>query len=141
VEAQRLEAPVRGEFDSELVLVPWTPGPLIRIEATGRERDQKLGLPIDPSDSDVRALIDAYEALLLLTASRTDVAWRDVPVIVSAHLAVLEAASLLRWAPPAGPAEREYVCRRVRAINALADPGATEQLAYLRQAIGEPPGG
>jgi hypothetical protein len=138
VEPRRIEAPVRGGSHAELVLVPWAPGPLIRIEATGRERDQKLGLPIDPSDSDVRALIDAYEALLLLTASRTDVAWRDVPVIVSAHFALLEAASLLRWAPPAGPAEREYVRRRVRTVSDLADPGATEQLAYLRQAIGEP---
>ena len=137
MEPRRFETGVSGGSGAELVLVPWRPGRLIRIEANSPERDQKLGVPIDPSDPDVRALIDSYEALLT-TAGRPDVAPRDVPVIASAHVALLETASLLRWAPPAGPAEREYVRRRARAINDLADPGATEQLAYLRQAIGEP---
>jgi hypothetical protein len=139
MDPRRFEATVRDGSDFEFVLVPWAPGPLLRIDPTGPERDQKLGLPIDPSDPDVRALIDAYQALLTAAAG-PDVAPRDEPpVIVSAHAALLEAAALLRWAPPAGPAEREYVRRRTRTINDLADPGATEQLAYLRQSIGEPP--
>jgi hypothetical protein len=48
----------------ELVVVPWAPGPLIRVEWPGPARDLKLGLPIDPSDPDVSALIGAYESLL-----------------------------------------------------------------------------
>jgi hypothetical protein len=116
----------------ELVVVPWAPGPLIRVEWPGPARDQKLGLPIDPSDPDVSALIGAYESLLAATAEDT--------LVTAGHIAMLETASLLRWGPPVGPAEREYVRRRVRAVNDLVAPAAIEQLAYLRQAIGEPTG-
>jgi hypothetical protein len=116
----------------ELVVVPWAPGPLIRVEWPGPARDLKLGLPIDPSDPDVSALIGAYESLLAAATQGG--------LIAAGHVALREAASLLRWGPPVGPAEREYVRRRVRAVNDLIDPSAIEQLAYLRQAIGEPAG-
>ncbi len=106
----------------EVIVVPWAPGPLIRIaagsEGSGDLR-RRIGVPIDVSDPDVVALIDAYEAF-----------WAGAPVdgaaITVAHAALLETASLLRCAPPAGPAEREYVRRRRRAVAALtaADPVA-----------------
>lgn len=89
---------------------------------THRARHQKLGrgLPIDPSDSDVAALIEAYEDLLAATA-RPAAPPVDESAVAAAHTALLEAASLLRWAPPAGPAEREYVRRRTKAIGDLVD--------------------
>jgi hypothetical protein len=78
-------------------------------------------VPIDVSDADVAALVQAYEAI-----------WATVPldaaVITVAHAALLETASLLRCAAPAGPAEREYVRRRVRAVAALR---AADPVAYL----------
>lgn len=111
----------------ELVVVPWTPGPLIRI-AADREGSYDLrrrsGVPIDVSDPDVGALVDAYEAF-----------WSAVPsdgaAIIVAHTALLEAASLLRCASPAGPAELEYVRRRRRAITALAGADPVAFLASL----------
>jgi hypothetical protein len=104
----------------ELIVVPWSPGPLIRIAAglkASHDLRRRTGVPIDVSDPDVTALLDAYEAL-----------WAAAPLdgaaITVAHTALLETASLLRCAPPAGPAELEYVRRRRRAIAALtaADP-------------------
>ena len=106
----------------ELVVVPWTPGPLIRIaagpEGSGGLR-RRSGVPIDVSDSDVGALVEAYDAFWA-------VAPLDEAAIDFAHTALLETASLLRCAPPAGPAELEYVRRRGRAVAALtaADPVA-----------------
>jgi len=106
----------------ELVVVPWTPGPLIRIAAGpagGDDLRRRSGVPIDVSDPDVGALVAAYEAF-----------WAGAPAdgaaVSVAHTALLETASLLRCAPPAGPAEREYVRRRRRAVAALtaADPVA-----------------
>lgn len=106
----------------ELAVVPWTPGPLIRV---GSRRSDDLrrrsGVPIDISDPDVAALVDAYEAF-----------WAGGPLdgaaITVAHTALLETASLLRCAPPAGPAEQEYVRRRTRAVAALT---AADPVAYL----------
>lgn len=108
----------------ELVVVPWTPGPLIRIAAgpdgSGDLR-RRSGVPIDTSDPDVGALVDAYETF-----------WAGVPLdeaaITFAHTAVLEAASLLRCAPPAGPAELEYVRRHARTVAALT---AADPIAFL----------
>jgi hypothetical protein len=106
----------------ELVVVPWTPGPLIRLaagQAGGDDLRRRSGVPIDVSDPDVGALVDAYDAF-----------WAGAPhdgaAITVAHTALLETASLLRCAPPAGPAEQEYVRRRRRAVAALtaADPVA-----------------
>ena len=104
----------------ELIVIPWSPGPLIRI-GVGLEGSHDLrrrtGVPIDTSDPDVAALVDAYESF-----------WAKGPLdgaaITVAHTALLEVASLLRCAPPAGPAELEYVRRRRRALVALsaADP-------------------
>ncbi len=99
----------------ELVVVPWAPGPLIRIEWPGPatvDLRRPSGLPVDPSDSDVTALIDAYEAVLA-EAPPAD------PAIAAAHAALLETASLLRCAPPVGPAGREYVRRHTLAITEL----------------------
>ena len=115
----------------EVVVVPWAPGPLIRIEWTepnsaGLQR--RSGLPIDLSDPDVFALVDAYENVLADPPP-------DDATITAAHFALLETASLLRWAPPAGPAEREYVRRHTRAITGLAHTLDVDQLAYLRQAM------
>ena len=116
----------------EVVVVPWHPGPLLRVERDGpRSGDLRrpCGLPIDLSDPDVGALVEAYEAVL-------ETAPPDGSSVTAAHFALLETASLLRWAPPAGPAEREYVRRHTRAIATLvetADP--TDPLAYLRSAI------
>lgn len=108
----------------ELAVVPWTPGPLIRIAAnstTGDDLRRRSGVPIDISHPDVAALVDAYEAF-----------WANSPLdsaaITVAHTALLEVASLLRCGPPAGPAEREYVRRRTRAVAALA---AADPVAYL----------
>jgi hypothetical protein len=136
VEPQRYEATLNDGTYAELVLVPWTAGPLRRIDPHGPEREQRLGIPIDPSDPDVRALIASYEALL--ADCGLPPAACDVAVVVGAHAALLETASLLRCGPPAGPAEREYVRRRTGAIRDLADPWALDQLDYLRRAIGEP---
>ena len=108
----------------ELVVVPWTPGPLIRITAGpagGDDLRRRSGVPIDVSDPDVGALVGAYEAF-----------WAGAPLdgaaVSVAHTALLEAASLLRCAPPAGPAEQEYVRRRTRSVAALA---AADPVAYL----------
>lgn len=112
----------------ELVVVPWTPCPVIRIAAGpgGSDVRRRSGVPIDVSDADVAALVDAYEDL-----------WTRVPLdeaaITVAHTAVLETASLLRCAAPAGPAELEYVRRRRRAIAAprISPPAAEDPFAYL----------
>lgn len=106
----------------ELVVVPWTPGPLIRIAAGPGGGDglrRRSGVPIDVSDPDVGALVEAYQAFWAGAAL-------DGAAVTVAHTALLEVASLLRCAPPAGPAEREYVRRRRRAVAALtaADPVA-----------------
>jgi hypothetical protein len=107
----------------ELVVVPWTPGPLIRIAAgpDGGDLRRRSGVPLDLSDPDVGALVDAYEAFWAAAPS-------DGAAITVAHTALLETASLLRYAPPAGPAEQEYVRRRRRAVAAL---GAADPVAYL----------
>lgn len=112
----------------ELIVVPWHPGPLIHIAAGQRTNDdlqRSRGVPIDPSDPDVAALVVAYEAI-----------WAAVPLatttIAEAHTAVLETASLLRWGPPAGPAEREYVRRKTRAISVLAVNDLIGPVDYLR---------
>ena len=110
----------------ELVVVPWTPGPLVRIEADpgGSDLRRKSGVPIDVSDADVGALVEAYETI-----------WATMPLdgaaITVAHTALLETASLLRCAAPAGPAEREYVRRRRRAIAALMAGDPVTYLASL----------
>ena len=113
----------------ELVVVPWTPCPVIRIAAGpgGSDVRRRSGVPIDVSDSDVGALVDAYDAF-----------WAGAPLdaaaITVAHTALLETASLLRCAAPAGPAELEYVRRRRRAIAApriAAPPTAEDPFAYL----------
>jgi hypothetical protein len=110
----------------DVVVVPWTPGPILRVSAPGLtpardELRRPIGVPIDTSDPDVAALVDAYEAFW---AGAPD----DPDVIAAAHTALLEAASLLRWAPPAGPAEREYVRRHLRAITG---PVAADPLRFL----------
>ena len=115
----------------ELVVVLWAPGPLIRIEWPGPatiDLRRPSGLPVDPSDPDVAALIDAYEAVLAEAPP-------DDPAIAAAHAALLETASLLRCAPPVGPAEREYVRRRTLAITELAEGLRIDPLSYLRDAI------
>lgn len=109
----------------ELLVVPWTPGPLLRIHADD-ELDRPSGVPIDTADPDVAALVEAYEALLAVAADDDD------PAVGDAHNAVLRTASLLRFAPPAGPAEREYVRRRTRAITELTASRSTNPFAYLR---------
>ena len=115
-----------------VVVVPWSPGPLLRVERDGPgsgDLRRPCGLPIDLSDPDVGALVEAYEAVL-------ETAPPDGSSITAAHFALLETASLLRWAAPAGPAEREYVRRHTRAIAALAEiADPTDPLAYLRAAI------
>jgi hypothetical protein len=113
-----------------LLVVPWAPGPLLRIEAgrPGTELRRPRGLPIDPSDPDVAALVDAYEAVLAAVPE-------DEPTVTAAHFALLETASLLRWAPPAGPAEREYVRRRTRALGDLFREHPEEPIAFLRRAM------
>jgi hypothetical protein len=78
-------------------------------------------VPLDVSDPDVSALVDAYEAFWSGPAL-------DAAAITVAHTALLETASLLRCAPPAGPAEQEYVRRRRRAVAALA---ASDPVAFL----------
>lgn len=138
MDRRRLDATLSDGSDASLLLVPWTPGPLLRIDPTGPELDQKLGVPIEPSDPDVRALVDAYEALL--ADCGLPPADCDIPLVAGAHGALLATASLLRCGPPAGPAEREYVRRRAQAIRDLADPWAVDQMAYLRQSMGEPAG-
>ena len=74
------------------------------------------------------ALVDAYEAVLATSP-------RGEPAVIAAHFALLETASLLRWAPPAGPAEREYVRRRTRAIGELSVADPDDPLAYLRREL------
>lgn len=117
----------------QLLIVPWAPGPLLRLERDGPgwagALQRRLGLPIDPSDPDVGALVEAYETVLA-TAPPAG------PSVTAAHLALLETASLLRWAAPAGPAEREYVRRHTQAIAGLVeDADPADPLAYLRAAI------
>jgi len=115
----------------ELLVVPWAPGPLLHLdpEREGAGLERPRGLPIDPSDPDVGALVDAYGAVLTATPT-------DTSAVTAAHFALLETASLLRWAPPAGPAEREYVRRRTRAITDLVRVHPEEPIDYLRRAIG-----
>jgi hypothetical protein len=116
-----------------LLVVPWAPGPLLRIEAGGPDADLRRtrGLPLDPSDPDVAALVDAYETGLAAVPE-------GEPTVTAAHFALLETASLLRWAPPAGPAEREYVRRRTRAIGDLFREQPDDPMAYLRRVLGGP---
>ena len=81
-----------------VVVVPWAPGPLHPHRggwAGPADLRRPSGVPIDLSDPDVVALVDAYEAVLA-----------DAPpngaAITAAHFALLETASLLRWAPRPG---------------------------------------
>jgi hypothetical protein len=111
----------------ELVVVPWNPGPLIHIAAGLDSSDdlrRRIGVPIDCSDPDVADLAEAYERF-----------WAGAPcegaAVIVAHTALLETASLLRCAPPAGPAEQEYVRRRRRAIASLAAADPAGFLASL----------
>jgi hypothetical protein len=111
----------------ELIVVPWSPGPLIRIAAgleASHDLRRRTGVPIDTSDPDVAALVDAYESF-----------WATGPLdraaITIAHTALLEVASLLRCAPPAGPAELEYVRRRRRALAVLATADPVTLLVSL----------
>jgi hypothetical protein len=111
----------------EVIVVPWAPGPLIRIPAGPEARDglrRPSGVPIDRSDADVAALVDAYESFWATTPL-------DGEAVSVAHTALLETASLLRGAAPAGPAEREYVRRHRRAITALAAADPVGFLASL----------
>ena len=111
----------------ELIVVPWLPGPLLRMPAgpeAGDELRRRTGVPIDASDPDVAQLVRAYETFWAVTPL-------DGPAIAVAHAAMLEAASLLRCAAPVGPAEREYVRRRQRAIAALAAADPVSFLAAL----------
>lgn len=113
----------------ELIVVPWASGPLLRIPVgrMGDELRRRRGVPIDPSDPDVRALLDAYDAF-----------WADPPldtaVCAAAHSAVLQVATLLRCGPPSGPVEREYVRRQTRMIGDLPDGDSDPigHLTYLR---------
>jgi hypothetical protein len=108
----------------EVIIVPRAPGPLIRIAAgleAGDDLQRRTGVPIDASDPDVADLLDAYEALWAATPL-------DRAALTAAHTALLETASLLRSAPPVGPAEREYVRRRRRGI---ADLGAANPVRFL----------
>jgi hypothetical protein len=114
----------------ELLIVPWAPGPLLRVErgdpGSAGDLRRRTGLPIDPSDPDVGALVEAYETVLATAAPAG-------PSVTAAHFALLETASLLRWAAPAGPAEREYVRRHTQTIAALVEnAGPTDPFAYLR---------
>ena len=114
----------------EFIVVPWSPGPLIRIAAgleAGHDLRRRAGVPIDVSDLDVAALVAAYDDFW--AAAPPD----DAPATTVAHTAMLETASLLRCAPPAGPAELEYVRRRRRAIAAprISPPAAEDPFAYL----------
>ena len=111
----------------ELVVVPWHPGPLIHIAAGLESSDdlrRRSGVPIDLSDPDVAGLAYAYEHFWAGAPS-------DGAAIAVAHTALLETASLLRCAAPAGPAEQEYVRRRRRAIAALAAADPVGFLASL----------
>lgn len=85
-----------------------------------RARSHKLGrgLPIDAADPDVAGLLAAYDSLQV-AAAEAGLAPIDESATAAAHTALLEAASLLRGAPPVGPAEREYVRRRAQAIEEL----------------------
>lgn len=116
----------------DLIVVPWAPGPLLRIAGCDLIDDglrRRSGVPVDGSDSDVAALLDAYDAVCAEAPP-------DTPTISTAHTALLRTASLLRCAAPAGPAEREYVRRQTRAVAELLAGGeATWSLAYLRAAI------
>ena len=105
----------------ELIVVPWTQGPLIRIAAPDIDLRRRSGVPIDTSDPDVAALVHAYESFWATAPL-------DGPSLTLAHTALLETASLLRCGPPAGPAEREYVRRHRQAIVALA---TADPVAYL----------
>lgn len=119
----------------EVVVVPWTPGPLIRVEdgRAGDDLRRACGVPIDLSDPDVFALVDAYEALLAKSPP-------DESKLTAGHFALLETASLLRSGPPGGPAEREYVRRRKHTIADLVGieligPERLGAVAYLRAEI------
>ena len=119
----------------DVIVVPWTPGPLLRLSAddrAGHDLKRRSGVPIDPSDPDIAVLLAAYDAF-----------WAEGPMdnglIATVHAMMLQAASLLRCKPPAGPAEREYVRRQT---NAISECEHTETpFAYLRSAIsaGAPP--
>ena len=122
----------------DLIIVPWAPGPLIRLpagaEANGDLR-RRTGVPIDVSDVDVAALVAAYEAIWVAVPAP------DAAALAAAHAALLETASLLRCAPPAGPAEREYVRRHRCAIVDLigvdligADLTEDDPIRFLLQA-------
>ena len=105
----------------ELIVVPWAAGPLIRLQAgpeAGNGLRRRTGVPLDASDPDVAALVDAYETIRAAAPL-------NAAAVTAAHFALLETASLLRSAPPAGPAEREYVRRRRRAIVDLTEDPIT----------------
>jgi hypothetical protein len=102
--------------------------PLARTawRALGRRRPRPrpgtamtLGLPLVASHPDTEALIGAYGRLLELAALPGATKLGE-EAAVAAHLAVVEAATILDGEPPSLLAEKKFVRQRTAAIEALS---------------------
>lgn len=93
----------------------------VRRKSTDRRWRRALGAgrPLDVTHPATAALVDAYDAFL--EAARLPGTELDEQAIEPAHLALVEVATLLGGAPPAAPAQVEYVEKRTRAIRSITD--------------------
>lgn len=98
------------------------------------------GLALDVTDPRTRRLADAYAALLV--AAKLPGAPLKVEAPSAGLTAVTEVASLLGGGPPSTPAEREYVEKRLAAIERLAETLRRRHEASLRTPVdGQPDDG
>lgn len=77
------------------------------------------GFPLDASHPATRALVGAYSACLSV-AAQPGISHAN-EAVNAAHLAMVEAASLLSGRRPGGTEETDYVRKRTRAIQAVTD--------------------
>ena len=106
---------------------------------TGAKDRRRLGrgYPLEVGDRAVAELVRSYERLLALRGDSEDLAADEV--VLPAHQALVEVASLLESRRPTAAAEVDYVRRRARAIRSLATSlraaSSRKERARLREAL------
>ncbi len=75
------------------------------------------GYLLDVSHPDVRALVGLYERCLVV--ARTSVF--EIDILIAAHQAMVEVATLLDGSAPTTPQELRYIHRRIEAMSVLED--------------------
>ncbi len=91
-----------------------------REDSAHRNRVETTGFALDIAHPATAALVDAYDELVTAAAQLGAVpSDHSVEALDAAHLALVEAATLLDGAVPTSPTEVAYVERRTAAIRGL----------------------